>query len=124
MTEQITEKEVVRNMRHLVKLLHKEWEQSGRTKAEVSMNPADARTVKLRLGEIIQKRQGQLEMEEITFQQSMEMSKENFILLRLVKKIKKAAEKAENREMETAVVVELDKEEYKLFSMLVKAEEE
>ena len=34
--ERMTGKETVKNMEHLVKLLHKEWERSGRTKAEVS----------------------------------------------------------------------------------------
>ena len=30
--ERITGKETVKNMEYLVKLLHKEWERSGRTK--------------------------------------------------------------------------------------------
>lgn len=124
MAEQITEKEVLRNMEHLIKLLHKEWEQSGRTKAEVSMNLADARTVKVRLVKMIQERQGQLEAERMTFNQSMELSKGNFILLRLAKKIRKAIENTERKETETSVMIELDKEEYKFFSVLIKAGEE
>lgn len=123
MAGQITEKEVLRNMEHLIKLLHKEWEQSGRTKAEVSMNLADARTVKVRLVKMIQERQGQLEVERMTFNQSMELSKGNFILLRLAKKIRKAIENTERKETETSVMIELDKEEYKLFSVLIKAGE-
>lgn len=123
MAGQITEKEVLRNMEHLIKLLHKEWEQSGRTKAEVSMNLADARSVKVRLVKMIQERQGQLEAEKMTFNQSMELSKGNFILLRLAKKIRKAIENTERKETETSVMIELDKEEYKLFSVLIKAGE-
>lgn len=123
MAEQITEKEVLRNMEHLIKLLHKEWEQSGRTKAEVSMNLADVRTVKVRLVKMIQERQGQLEAERMNFSQSMELSKGNFILLRLAKKIRKAIENTERKETETSVMIELDKEEYKLFSVLIKAGE-
>lgn len=123
MAEQITEKEVLRNMEHLIKLLHKEWEQSGRTKAEVSMNLADVRTVKVRLVKMIQERQGQLEAERMNFNQSMELSKGNFILLRLAKKIRKAIENTERKETETSVMIELDKEEYKLFSVLIKAGE-
>ena len=42
---EISGKETVRNMEHLVKLLHKEWERSGRTKAEVSIDTADVMTV-------------------------------------------------------------------------------
>lgn len=123
MAERITEKEVLRNMEHLIKLLHKEWEQSGRTKAEVSMNLADARTVKVRLVKMIQERQGQLEAERMNFNQSMELSKGNFILLRLAKKIRKAIENTERKKTETSVMIELDKEEYKLFSVLIKAGE-
>lgn len=122
MTEQVMGKEVVKNMEHLIKLLHREWEQSGRTKAEVIMESADAETVKMRLRKTIQERQGQLEAEEITFKQGMELSKENFILLRLAKKINKAAEKAERKGMETSVTVGLDREEYKLFTLLIKEE--
>ena len=63
--EKISGKETVRNMEHLVKLLHKEWERSGRTKAEVSIDTADVMTVESRLAEEIQARQGQLEAQEM-----------------------------------------------------------
>ena len=92
--EKISGKETVRNMEHLVKLLHKEWERSGRTKAEVSIDTADVMTVESRLAEEIQARQGQLEAQEMPFKECMELSKENFVLLRLAKKIKKAAVRA------------------------------
>ena len=48
----------------------------------------------------------------------MELSRENFIYLRLAKKIKKAGDK------DTSFTVEMDKEEYKLFSKLTVSEEE
>ncbi len=53
----------------------------------------------------------------------MELSKENFVLLRLAKKVKKAAEKTERKAEDMSVAVELDKEEYKLFSTVVKVQE-
>lgn len=122
--EKATGKETVKNMEYLVKLLHKEWERSGRTKAEVSIDTADVKTVESRLAGEIQERQGQLETgEEMTFKECMELSKENFVLLRLARKIKKAGDRAERRENADSFTVEMDKEEYRLFSMLIKVQE-
>ena len=56
--ERMVGKETVKNMEHLVKLLHKEWERSGRTKAEVSIGAADVKPVESRLAREIQARQG------------------------------------------------------------------
>ncbi len=123
MAKQVTGKEMARNMEYLLKMLHKEWERSGRTKAQVSLKLEDVKEVESRLAGEIQERQGQLEMEEMTFKQSMELSKENFVLLRLAKKVKKAAEKTERKAEDMSVAVELDKEEYKLFSTVVKVQE-
>ena len=121
--ERMTGKETVKNMEHLVKLLHKEWERSGRTKAEVSIDIADKRAAETRLAEEILARQGQLETEGMAFKECMELSKENFVLLRLARKIKKAADRAERREDAVSFTVEMDKEEYKLFSMLLRVQE-
>lgn len=121
--ERMTGKETVKNMEYLVKLLHKEWECSGRTKAEVSIDIADKRATETRLAGEIQARQGQLEAEGMAFKECMELSKENFVLLRLARKIKKAADKAERREDAVSFTVEMDKEEYKLFSTLIKVQE-
>ncbi|MEY8518246.1 hypothetical protein AALC25_15360 [Lachnospiraceae bacterium 29-84] len=124
--ERMTGKETVKNMEYLVKLLHKEWERSGRTKAEVSIDIADKKAAETRLAEEIQERQerqGQLETEGMDFKACMELSKENFVLLRLAKKIKKAGERAERRENAVSFTVEMDKEEYRLFSTLIKVQE-
>ena len=51
--ERMTGKETVKNMKYLVKLLHKEWERSGRTKAEVSIDIADKKTAGAKLAEEI-----------------------------------------------------------------------
>lgn len=116
--EKATGTETVKNMEHLVKLLHEEWERSGRTKAEVSIGAADVKTVESRLAGEIQERKGQLETGgEMTFKECMELSKENFVLLRLARKIKKAGESA------ASFTVEMDKEEYRMFSTLIKVQE-
>lgn len=124
MEKQITGKEIVRDMEYLVKLLHKEWERSGRTKAEVKIALADADEIEKRFGAAIQKKQRQLEMQELTFQQSMELSKRNFVILRLVKKIRKEKDKANRKELDLEFTVELDQEEYRFFMEIVKVQEE
>ncbi len=121
--EKITGKEIIKNMEYLIRLLHREWERSGRTKAEVSISTADWEEVRNRLVRKIQKRQRSMEGERLSFKQSMELSRENFILLRLAKKIKRAGDKAKRQEMDASFSVELDKEEYRLFSMLTEPEE-
>ena len=118
-----TGKETVKNMEHLVKLLHKEWERSGRTKAEVSIDITDKNKVGAKLTAEIQERQKQLENVEMDFKECMELSKENFVLLRLARKIKKVGDRAGRRENAVSFTVEMDKEEYKLFSMLIKVQE-
>lgn len=123
MEEQINGKEIVRNMEYLVKLLHQEWERSGRTRAEVRIALADAEEIKKRFGTVIQERQKQLEMEELTFQQCMELSKRNFALFRVVRKIRNAQDKTNRKGIDLEFTVELDKEEYKLFTEIVKVQE-
>ena len=120
--ERMTGKETVKNMEHLVKLLHKEWERSGRTKAEVSIDITDKNKVGAKLTAEIQERQKQLETAGMDFKECMALSKENFILLRLARKIKKAEDRAGRRENAVSFTVEMDKEEYKLFSMLIKVQ--
>lgn len=121
--EKMTGKETVKNMEHLLKLLHKEWERSGRTKAEVSIDITDKKEVGVKLAAEIQERQKQLEAAGMDFKECMELSKENFVLLRLARKIKKAGDRAGRRENAVSFTVEMDKEEYKLFSMLIKVQE-
>lgn len=124
MEKQITGKEIVKDMEYLVKLLHKEWERSGRTKAEVKIALADADEIEKRFGAAIQEKQRQLEVQELTFQQSMELSKRNFVILRLVKKIRKEKDKANCKELDLEFTVELDQEEYRFFMEIVKVQEE
>lgn len=121
--EKITGKETVKNMEYLVRLLHKEWERSGRTKAEVSIDITDKKEVGAKLAAEIQERQNQLETAGMDFKDCMALSRENFVLLRLARKIKKAADRAERREDAVSFTVEMDKEEYKLFSTLIKVQE-
>lgn len=123
MEKQITAKEVRKDMEYLVKLLHKEWERSGKTKAAVTVRLVDVPEIKKRMAGVIADKQKLLENEELTFKQSMELSKNNFVLLRLVKKVKRAEEKTVKKGLDTEFSVELDKEEYKLFVDIVGIQE-
>ncbi len=123
MEKQITGKEIRKDMEYLVKLLHKEWERSGKTNAQVTVSLSDAEEVKKRMAGVIAGKQKQLENDELTFKQSMELSKQNFVLLRLVKKVKKAEEKTAEKAVDTEFCVELDKEEYKLFVKIIGIQE-
>lgn len=123
MEKQITAKEVRKDMEYLVKLLHKEWERSGKTKAAVTVHLVDVPEIKKRMAGVIADKQKLLENEELTFKQSMELSKNNFVLLRLVKKVKRAEEKTVKKGLDTEFSVELDKEEYKLFVDIVGIQE-
>lgn len=123
MEKQITGKEVRKDMEYLVKLLHKEWERSGKTKAVVAVRLMDVPEIEKRMAGVIADKQKHLENEELTFRQSMELSQNNFVLLRLVKKVKKAEEKTVKKGLDTEFSVELDKEEYKLFVDIVGIQE-
>ena len=83
----------------------------------------DVPEIEQRMAKVIQDKQKQLENEELSFKQSMELSKNNFVLLRLIKKIKKAEEKTVKKGLDMEFSVELDKEEYKLFVDIVGIQE-
>lgn len=116
-------KAIERDMEFLIKLLHREWERSGRTKAVVTVKLSDVAEINNRLSKTVQEKQKQLENEGITFKQSMELSKQNFVLLRLIRKVKKMEEKSDKGEFASEFTVELDREEYKLFADIVGIQE-
>lgn len=123
MEKKITAKEITKDMEYLVNLLHKEWERSGKTRAVVTVKLCDAPEIESRMAEVICAKQKLLNDEVLTFKQSMELSKSNFVLLRLVKKVKKAEEKTNKKGVDLEFQVELDKDEYKLFQEIIGTQE-
>lgn len=85
MEKQITAKEVRKDMEYLLKLLHREWERSGKTKAAVTVRLGDVPEIKNRMVMVIKDKQKQLNNEELSFKQSMELSKNNFVFYYLHK---------------------------------------
>ena len=121
--KQMAGREMVKNMKYLIKMLHREWERSSRTKAEVAVTFSDTAEVKKRFAEVIRRKQRQLDTEGLSFRESMELSRENFILLRVVKKVVKAEEKSNRTGMKLKYTVELDKEEYRQFCEIIGIQE-
>jgi len=115
--------ELIKNMEYLIKLLHKEWERSGRTTAEAAIKTSVLPTVSKRTAAAIMEKQAWLETAEMTFKQGMELSGENFVLLRLARKIEKADKRAAKNGADTKVCIELDREEHKLFAKIMKIQE-
>ena len=113
-------KEMMEHMEYLVSLLHREWERSGRTEVEAVINFRDVPRIGRMITKEAAKRQKQAEGKEMELEQSMELSKENFIFLRLMKKIKEAGDMEKTGASGISFPVEMDREEYLFFSMLLK----
>ena len=69
------------------------------------------------------KKQARLETAEMTFKQGMELSRENFILLRLARKIEKADRHAAKNGADAEICIELDREEHRLLAKIMKIQE-
>lgn len=115
--------ELIKNMEYMVKLLHKEWERSGRTTAEAVIKTSDLPTVSKRAAAAIMEKQARLETVEMTFKQGMELSRENFVLLRLARKVEMADRRAAKSGADTEVCIELDREEHRLFAKIMGIQE-
>lgn len=117
-------KEIIKNMEYLIRLLHKEWERSGRTTAEAVIKTSDLPAVSKRTAATIMEKQEHLETAEMTFKQGMELSRENFILLRLARKIEKADRRIEKNGADTnEICIELDREEHRLLAKIMGIQE-
>ena len=108
-------KEIVKNMEYLMKELHKEWDRSGVTKASVVISLEEVEEVNQVLLMRIAKIQELVEAKEITFNESMDFSRECYVLLRLARKIKVKEGKTNQKAMDLEFSVPLDKDELKLF---------
>lgn len=115
--------ELIKNMEYMVKLLHKEWERSGRTTAEAAVKTGNLPMISKRTAAAIMEKQARLETAEMTFKQSMELSRENFILLRLARKIEKADRRAAKNGADTEICIELDREEHRFLVKIMGIQE-
>jgi hypothetical protein len=109
-------------MEYLLLELQREWENSGTTRATVVFQTEEILTVSRRLQQEIAERQKLLQMEDLTFEQSIQLTKQNYILLRLMKKILHKKQRSSKKGIECEFSVVLDKEEYRIFKDLLQSE--
>lgn len=108
-------KEIINNMEFLINELHKEWDISGITKAPVIISFEEIEKVNKVLIMRIAKTQALVEEETKTFKESISLSKECYVLLRLARKIKDKEYKTKEKAMDLEFSVPLDIEELELF---------
>ena len=109
---------VIKNMEFLVKELHKEWDRSGASKASVIISLDEVDGINDKLKEIIYQTQKVADENNLTFKQSIEKSRDCYVLLRVVRKIVQKKDKCEKQAMDKEFAIELDKEELKIFKGL------
>lgn len=112
------DKEFVNDMEFMMSELHKEWERSGVTKASVVISLEEVEEVNQVLLLRIAKTQELAEAKEMSFKESLTLSRECYVLLRLARKIKEKEDKTNKKAMDMEFSVPLDKEELKLFKEL------
>ena len=108
-------KEIVFDMEFLMKELHKEWDRSGVTKASVVISVEEVKEVNQVLLFRIAKTQELAESKDMTLKESVSLSRECYVLLRVARKIKAMEDKTNQKAMDLEFSVPLDKEELKLF---------
>ena len=111
-------KEIMDDMEFLVNELHKEWDRTGVTKASVVISLEEVKEVNQVLLLRIATTHELVEAKEMTFKESMALSRECYVLLRLARKIKGKEDKTNKKAMDLEFSVPLDKEELKLFKEL------
>lgn len=111
-------KEIVNDMEFLVNELHKEWDRSGVTKASVVISLEEVEEVNQVLLLRIATTHELAQAKEMTFKESMTLSRECYVLLRLARKIKAKEDKTNQKALDLEFSVPLDKEELKLFKEL------
>lgn len=113
-----TTMELQKEMEYLLVEFQKEWESSGKTSATVVFQIEEVQEVNRKLQHEIADRQELLKHEEMTFEQSIQLTKQNYILLRLIKKILRKEQKTNKKGIDCEFSVVLDKEEHRIFKDL------
>ena len=107
------------DMEYLIVELQKEWESSGKTSATVVFQIEEVQEVNRKLQQEIADRKELLKNdEEMTFEQSIQLTKQNYILLRLIKKILRKEQRTNKKGIDCEFSVVLDKEEHRIFKDL------
>lgn len=109
----------IKSMEFLISELHKEWNKSKGDRKQIKVSLNESHKLRNKISEHIVKQQKIInEDSNIDFEESMKMSKENFVMLRLIKKINRNMKKGEEE-----FSVNLDTEEYNVYLKLLESKE-
>lgn len=115
-------KVIIKNMEFLLKELHKEWDRTGEIKANVAISLEEIENTHKKLIERISIVQDAAENESMSFNECIQLSKECYVLLRMIKKIKMEEEKANMKGIDIVISVQMDKEELRYYKEIFKEE--
>lgn len=118
-------KDIMRSLEVALKYLEKEWQRSGEKKTRIHVEDEDMFMAVQRITQYVKdKEKIHKNIEDISFEESLQMSHENYILLRVARKYKKICDKIQKKGLGRDFI-ELDIEETKaLMKILPELEEE
>lgn len=106
---------VLKNMEYLIRELQKEWDESKETKHTIVLSVDQAKVVRTKLQEHITYIGEMLEHDDVlSFKESMQFCKQNYVTLRLGRKLIAEHEKLKSSG-EDVMRLPLDREEYKAY---------
>lgn len=108
--------EFVTNMEFVIEELHKEWNKSGVVYDVAVLGAKEKTMVEQAIATRVKNQQDIVENEDISFIECIQLTHENFILLRLARKIKVKGQKNNGRKK---LSVYLDKEEFDLYERII-----
>lgn len=117
MQSALTWKNAVENMETLIQELHKEWECSGVSEEAVIIAAERIQGLNHCLKQNVIEKQSALER-PMTFEESLALTKESFVLLRLMKKVKRSEVLQGGTGMCPEYIISLDHEEYEFYQRL------
>ena len=115
------ENSMQKEMEYVLKFLEREWERTGETKEVQVIGLREISLVNFEIERKIKENKEQLSL-DISFRNSLKLTRENYVLLRLARKIKAEKDKAD-QDNQRWFYVGLDVEEYELDMKITEDEE-
>lgn len=115
------ENSMQKEMEYALKFLEREWERTGETKEVQVIGLREISLVNFEIERKIKENKEQLSL-DISFRNSLKLTRENYVLLRLARKIKAEKDKAD-QDNQRWFYVGLDVEEYELYMKITEDEE-
>lgn len=117
------ENSMQKEMEYVLKFLEREWERTGETKEVQVIGLREISLVNFEIERKIKENKEQLSL-DISFRNSLKLTRENYVLLRLARKIKAEKEKDKaDQDNQRWFYVGLDVEEYELYMKITEDEE-